>query len=275
MNFTIEDGLVGDAVFSILEDREGNLWFGTREGVSRYDGKEFVNFTIEDGLGDNLIWSILEDREGNLWFGTGGGVSRYDGKKFVNFTIEDGLGGNIVRSILEDREGHMWFGTYGGGVSRYDGSIFQNLLHRDGLIHNNVRQVLQDRNGDIWIGTDDGVTCYHPGKILPSIRIADVFTDRSHGSVSEVRLPVLQRHLSFVMQGTSFRTRPGAMVYLYRLKGYNEEWQQTRANRVEYTALPVGQYEFQVKAVDRDLNYTEESATVSVEVFYQPVHDFR
>jgi len=72
-------------------------------------------------------------------------------------------------------------------------------------------------------------------------------------------------------QGLSYKTRPEAMVYLYRLKGYEEEWQQTHADRVEYTDLPVGQYEFQVKAVDRDLDYSEEPAALSVEVYYQPV----
>jgi ligand-binding sensor domain-containing protein len=85
---------------SILEDKSGNLWFGTYGGgVSKYDGKSlsagqagFTHFTDKEGLSNNVVRSILEDKSGNLWFGTaGGGVSKYDGKSFTHFTDKEGL----------------------------------------------------------------------------------------------------------------------------------------------------------------------------------------
>ncbi|MFH1860948.1 MAG: two-component regulator propeller domain-containing protein [bacterium] len=76
-NFTTKDGLASNSVLSILEDSDHNLWFGTNEGVSRYDGQEFKNFTTKDGLVDSYVRSIHEDSNHNLWFGTDGeGVSR-------------------------------------------------------------------------------------------------------------------------------------------------------------------------------------------------------
>ena len=77
LTFTIGDGLAHDDVYSMLEDREGHLWFGTGGGgVSRYDGKEFHTLTIEDGLAHNVVPCVLEDRERRLWFGTWGlGIS--------------------------------------------------------------------------------------------------------------------------------------------------------------------------------------------------------
>ena len=81
-------GLKTSAVFCVLQDKNGNLWFGTQGGgVSKYDGKSFTHFTEKEGLRNNFVRSILEDKSGNLWFGMGlGGVSKYDGKSFTHFT---------------------------------------------------------------------------------------------------------------------------------------------------------------------------------------------
>ncbi len=62
-------------VSSILEDQNGNLWFGTDGGVSRYDGESSTHFTEKEGLSNNSVLSMFEDRSENLWFGTNGGVS--------------------------------------------------------------------------------------------------------------------------------------------------------------------------------------------------------
>ena len=271
--FTTQDGLAQNTVRSILEDRDGHLWFGTGGGgVSRYDGTQFTTFTTQDGLAQNTVWSILEDQEGNLWFGTGelgtegGGVSRYDGQTFTTFTTQDGLAQNTVRSILEDRAGHLWFGTFGGGVSRYDGLVFQSLLKRDGLVHNTVHETLQDRNGDIWIATEGGITRYRPGHTPPVIRLKGVIADRRYGPVQEIHLSSSQKFIIFEFQGRSFTTRPDGMAYVYRLKNYDTGWQTTYTRRVEYQDLPIGNYTFEVQAVDRDLVYSETPATVALAV---------
>ena len=267
VTFATEDGLAGSAVWSILEDREGNLWFGTHGGgVSRYDGEQFITFSTEDGLAHNNVWSILEDRSGSLWFGTyRGGVSRYDGEQFVTLNTQDGLTHNTVFSILEDRDGDLWFGTFGGGVTRYDGLVFQNLLKRDGLANNTIQQILQDRDGDIWIATEGGVTRYRPRHTPPRIRLTDVVADRRYGPVGEIRVSTSQEFIAFEFQGRSLYTHWDQMVYVVQLEGYDEDWRPVREARVEYTDLPRGEYTFQVKAVDQDLNYSE-AAVVRVTV---------
>jgi ligand-binding sensor domain-containing protein/serine phosphatase RsbU (regulator of sigma subunit) len=282
--FTVDDGLGSNLVACMLEDREGNLWFGTwGGGVSRYDplagsggtpsadtegtGEQFMTFTTEHGLADNFVPCILEDREGNLWFGARRGVSRYDphrppGEQFVTFTTRDGLAANVVQSIMGDQEGHLWFGTL-GGVSRFDGLVFQNLTKRDGLTSNRVYRVLQDKNGDIWIASAEGAIRYRPGRTTPHIRLTDVAADRSYGPVETLRLSTVQEYLTFEFQGRSLRTPRDRMVCVYRLEGYDAHWRSTRERRVAYSGLPRGNYVFQVKAVDRDLNYSE---PVEVEV---------
>ena len=75
--FTTTDGLAGDHVTAILEDKGGNLWFATSHGVSRYNGQSFTPFTTADGLAGDYVTAIPEDKVGHLWFGTnGGGVCR-------------------------------------------------------------------------------------------------------------------------------------------------------------------------------------------------------
>jgi ligand-binding sensor domain-containing protein len=155
-------------VWAVLEDKAGNLWFGTDGlGVCRYDGKSFTIFTEADGLANNNVGCILEDKKGNIWFGTRfGGVSRYDGKTFTNFATQDGLGSNFVYTILEDKTGKIWFSTLTGGVSRYDPSAalkagkitFTVFKNNSNLTKSNhIQSMLEDKNGKLWFGFSGGL----------------------------------------------------------------------------------------------------------------------
>ena len=76
--FDKSSGLAG-AVQKIYEDRDGNIWFGTNEGVQRYDGIHWTTYTTLDGLAHNRVRTVLQARDGAMWFGTdGGGISRFD-----------------------------------------------------------------------------------------------------------------------------------------------------------------------------------------------------
>ncbi len=162
----VDQGMSSSYVRSILEDKSGNLWFGTAGGgVSRYDGESFTHYTEKEGLSNNVVWSILEDKSGNLWFGTiGGGVSRYDGESFTHYTEKEGLSNNSVRSILEDKSGNLWFATAGGGVSRYDGESFTHYTEKEGLSNNVVWSILEDKSGNLWFGTAGGGVSRYDGE---------------------------------------------------------------------------------------------------------------
>jgi ligand-binding sensor domain-containing protein len=77
------------SVRSIKQDRKGNIWLASNEGIIRYDGKTFTNIT--DIVGSDRFFSVLEDRKGNFWFGNNGsGVYRYDGKTITDFKSKGG-----------------------------------------------------------------------------------------------------------------------------------------------------------------------------------------
>lgn len=128
-NYMPTDCIHDDMIFSVAEDKTGNLWFATRRhGACRYDGSAFNSFREKEGFVSKGIYAILQDKKGNIWFGTENrGLWCYDGHSFKNFTTKDGLVNNSVFSILEDKRGYLWFGTRGFGLSCYDGKNFTTL----------------------------------------------------------------------------------------------------------------------------------------------------
>ena len=71
----------------MFEDKNGYMWFGTVDGVSRYDGNKFTHYTTKEGLNHNWVFSILEASDGLFWFGTEDGVDSYDGTQFVHYNV--------------------------------------------------------------------------------------------------------------------------------------------------------------------------------------------
>jgi ligand-binding sensor domain-containing protein len=169
---------------SVKQDRKGNLWIASWEGVFLYDGKSFTNLTSE--VSSSRFFSILEDRKGNLWFGTiGSGVYYYDGGSFQNFTTRDGLINNEIVCIYEDRIGNIWFGA-NGGVSRYDGMSFRNYTMTGDVMSedktgrslpdvrpsNEVSSIWEDKTGKLWFGTK-GNTLVYDGKAFTVFKYND------------------------------------------------------------------------------------------------------
>ncbi len=183
-----------DNVWCSLQDKAGNLWFGTTgEGIYRYDGKSFSQFTVKDGLNSNAVYSLLEDIAGNIWIGTLDGICRYDGNKISRIPITGNLVSkdnsdnyynsqskkNTVWSMLQDKSGKIWFGT-GDGVYTYNGKIFIHFLQNDGVINKEklhlkmIDCMVEDKNGTIWFASGcppgmEGV-CRYDGKSISSFK---------------------------------------------------------------------------------------------------------
>lgn len=162
--------ILDNTIKKIFEDKNGNLWFVTSSGLSKYDRKSFVNFPDNTGLVSDAIECILEDKIGNIWFGTNSGLTKYDGKLFINITDSSGLLNDGITSVLEDKSGCIWFGTHKNGVLKYDGKSFRNFTKKNGLTSNNILCILEDKGRNIWFGTSDGISKYD-GKSFSSLRL--------------------------------------------------------------------------------------------------------
>jgi ligand-binding sensor domain-containing protein len=170
---SLEEGLSQSTVFCMLQDSRGFMWFGTEDGLNKYDG---YNFTVyKHDPEDPNRWSytyiqaLIEDRSGILWFGTSdGGLIRYDRNldQFTHYRNDpndpSSISDNEITAIYQDRDGNLWIGTGGGGLERFDreNERFIHYQHNpddtDSLGSNAVFAIYEDQGGTLWIGTEDG-----------------------------------------------------------------------------------------------------------------------
>ena len=173
-----------------LQDKDGNLWFGTSDnGLYKYDGKSFRQFLVADGLNSNSIHDILEDKDGKIWIGTKDGVCLYDGKTFakIQIPLPKNLPPNknslnqtqVVHDIMQDKSGKIWFATI-DGVYIYDSKSFTLFIidgAANGFMGSNdkAERILEDNAGNIWFGgrTNEGVFRYD-GKSVTQFKLPEL-----------------------------------------------------------------------------------------------------
>jgi ligand-binding sensor domain-containing protein/serine phosphatase RsbU (regulator of sigma subunit) len=168
--------LIADRVYSVVADRAGTIWVGTRAGLDRFNQKtgKFTHFVHDDNdpgsLSDNYVWPMLVDADGHLWVGTfAGGLQRYDPatESFAHFRHDDAnprsLAGDRVLSLYQDASGMIWVGMGDNGVDRFHPDLlnFAHYLHDPtdprSLSDNSVQTFCVDRTGIVWIGTRSGL----------------------------------------------------------------------------------------------------------------------
>jgi ligand-binding sensor domain-containing protein len=175
-DLTITDGLSSNTVKCIIEDSRGFMWFGTPNGLNKYDGYGFTVYRNEPGGADVTscldILCIFEGSHGEIWVGTKScGVYIYDREKdkVVRFVLDDDSTERFntynVRVILEDRAGRIWIGAENGLYSfRYEtGEIAHYQRYGSdstNLSHPTVYSILQDRKNRLWVGTYNGLNLF-------------------------------------------------------------------------------------------------------------------
>ncbi len=178
--FGAEEGLIQSQVHTILQDNDGYMWFGTVNGISVYDGREFQSLTVKDGLAANFILSGVKDKDGNLWFGHRNGMlTKYNWqtkemeKIYLSQMLKDSTS-TSVNTLFVDDAGRVWATTTGWGAYYFEKDSLYHLSTENGLTSNNVNGIGQDKEGRIWLGTDSLITIYSPDKgKFDSIRIKE------------------------------------------------------------------------------------------------------
>ncbi|MFC2137845.1 two-component regulator propeller domain-containing protein [Bacteroidota bacterium] len=168
------DGLSQATVTSIIQDHQGFMWFGTYDGLNRYDGIRFkiYKYDVEDTLSisNSSITAICEDRLNNLWVGTvGGGLNSFNREKeeFIRFqnnpNDSTSISNNIVKNIFEDHKGNLWIATWGGGLNlfNYKTNKFTRFSHnpnnQNSLSSNYISTIDEDEFGNLWLSTTKGL----------------------------------------------------------------------------------------------------------------------
>ncbi len=188
-NYTKNNGLNSNCVYSILEDKTGNIWVGTNAGLCRYDGKTFTGIPISVTNGNTFdsftgktpasFEAMLQDKTGKIWFATSNdGVYCYNGKSFIHFLHNDGvinkndLHLNAVTSIKEDKNGNIWFTTWFEGLCRFDGKSITSFKPNGEVWFG---AILVDKAGNIWVGRRDHGVCRYDGKTFTNVSQKGIF----------------------------------------------------------------------------------------------------
>ncbi|MBT3382616.1 MAG: response regulator [Prolixibacteraceae bacterium] len=184
---TVEEGLSHNEVTSIVQDKDGFIWIGTRGGLNRYDGYGFKVFNQIPGDSNSLVNPSIEklfiDKKGNIWIGTkSGGVSKYNPLTGVFKNIEinykktsEILPDNRILSFHEDQKGRIWFGTWEGGLSIYDE---ENNTSQKILDITLINTITETSSGKIWVGANSGLYEY--------IEEENRFENQTDGSCQEI-----------------------------------------------------------------------------------------
>lgn len=172
-HLNIQEGLSDNNVLAILQDSSGFLWFGTREGLNKFDGYDFISFKADfkdpDSLSDSHITALAETADGSLWIGThDAGLNLYNpaGDNFLHYTpnADDptALQDPQINVLLVDSQDTLWIGTQ-SGLSRYvsDEAGFVNFQHdpddMQSLSNDRVLSLFEDGKGRLWVGTENGL----------------------------------------------------------------------------------------------------------------------
>ncbi|BDU26777.1 two-component regulator propeller domain-containing protein [Flavobacterium sp. GSB-24] len=169
-NISTTDGLSQSSVIAIHQDKFGQMWFGTRDGLNKYDGSRFTIFRNDaqdkSSISNNDILAIEEDNSGKIWVGTYNGLNCYNPvlnkfTRYLHTKANHTISNNAVWSIKEIGD-EMWFGT-SKGLTIYNkkSGLFTSVFHSDDdvstLPSNNILSILKTKKGEIWIGTTKGL----------------------------------------------------------------------------------------------------------------------
>jgi ligand-binding sensor domain-containing protein len=211
----------------------GNKWFGTSNGISKFDGTHWTNYTTSDGLGDNYVYSICCDENGEIWAGTYGGytsnhgLSKFNGTSWTNYGTSSGLSGNCVSNIIADKQNNKWIAT-NNGVSIFDGTNWTNFTTSNGLVNNDVKSIAIDSLGNKWFGTRFGLSKYD-GKnwysYLTERMITSIAIDKSGNKWISTDLGVYMfDDINWTWYNTSNCAIPGNSTYKIIIDSIGNKW---------------------------------------------------
>lgn len=234
-HFSVQEGLSDSFVNCLLQDRTGFIWFGTDDGLNRFDGYEIKvyrnHLNDEFSISENIIWALWEDHSGNLWIGTkSGGLNKYDPltNKFEHWKLDSTSTEEInITYIYEDSKSNIWIGTYRNGLYRFNPSQnkfehWQNTFDNPKLLSDNfITSVIEDHNSNIWIATYAGLDKFISGqtdrtfkKVIPDFKYPIWYLSKSSFIENTIWIGALNGLFNFdpVKEGVTQINLPGKDV---------------------------------------------------------------
>ncbi|MFN8316926.1 MAG: histidine kinase dimerization/phosphoacceptor domain -containing protein [Chitinophagales bacterium] len=161
-NYTRSNGLAGNSVNHIIQDKRGYIWFATQGGgISQFNGHKFTTYNKGNGLASNDVTFVFEDQLQKKWIGTAEGLSHFDGRTFTNYQEKEGIGKKVVYSILSIQN-QLWVATLDSGLRYLSNGIFKPIST---ITNRSCYTLCADSTGGFWIGMEQGMAHYFEGKM--------------------------------------------------------------------------------------------------------------
>lgn len=217
-HFSEAEGLPGKQPRCLLEAKDGALWIGGEDGLSRYQNGKFANFTENDGLGSKSVRALCEDRQGAIRVATGRGLSGLNQEGSLG-TIYFGAGAtsNSLKSVCEDRSGRLWVASpLGVTCLEENGRVFYGVS--EGLPGNLATVICQDRSGEIWVGTYNGLAGLIDGKV-----VSRPMTEAGFGDLVYTIFEDQEENLWVGARDGLYRIRPARLTAYTRREGLSAD----------------------------------------------------
>jgi signal transduction histidine kinase/ligand-binding sensor domain-containing protein len=163
--FTAENGLSGNIIAGLFEDREGNIWVSTAGGLDRFRELPVTTVTSKQGLSSDNVNSVLAATDGSIWIGTDDGLTRWQKGQTAVFHKADGLPDEMMQSMCQDDAGRIWVFT-GHGLAWFNNGRFVSV---DGVPSTEVYSITGDNAGNLWLSGDKGLSHLREGRLIENL----------------------------------------------------------------------------------------------------------
>lgn len=236
-HFTIDNGLCNSYAGSMVKDQHGNVWIGTDNCVSKFDGEKFTSYGVNEGLTSGTVYLLNADTFGNIWVGTNKGLdkislnSKGEIENIHNYGKAEGFKGIECnsRSTCTDKEGCLWFGTIKGAI-KFNPHEDINTIKETPVTHlTNIKLFYENVD---WAKYSDTISTWFN---VPESAV----------------IPYNKNHIIFEFSAIS-KTFPDNIKYSFMLEGFDRDWSPPDDSpSASYSNLPAGKYLFKVRSLNK------------------------
>ena len=163
--FTKSDGLSGDVILSMLEDREGNIWVASTGGLDRFRELPVATVSVKQGLSSDATQSVLAAKDGSIWVGAHRGLTRWCNGQTTKFSKANGLQDDRIQALYQDSRGRVWVSTAGGLAYLQNDRFLSANVVPAGKVH----YITGDKTGDLWLSEEKGLSHVKNGRLVEQI----------------------------------------------------------------------------------------------------------